>query len=266
MIPDSTLVWTKRGYSNIADLTPGDKVLSYNQARGCTEYDQIGSIKTEWMQQGLIGLKQCATDLLLTPDHPLLIINPKTKELSRIAINDLFMRNGGKFNKLLTNKAFEPYKRTHDIEDVKWVARLAVSSCRFRIPPLYQDVIEELLKDITGYEAQVWLNTFFHWGILRSRTQYMKTCMLRNQTIRDMLYHVAPRAGVGTYYGPFKTKAKHHLWQQAFSIAKQGNTNIVREHWCQNRHVGIFYTLSTKNGNFVGKQGSCTIPVACDYS
>jgi len=266
MIPDKVLVWTTRGYQNIANLTPGDRVLSYNPERGCSEYDKIGYIQTDWKQQGLIGLRQCATYLLLTPDHPLLIINPKTKELTRTAINELFMTGGGKYKKLLMNKPFEPYKRTNDLEYIKWTARLAVSSSRFNVPPLYQDVIEEAIKDITGYEAQIWLNTFFHWGILRSRAQYMKTCMLRNRTIQDMLYHVAPRAGAGTYYGPFKTKAHHHLWQQAFSIAKQGDTNITRDHWCQDRHEGIFYSLSTKNGNFLGKQGSCTIPVACDYS
>src|SRR5690348_9165227 len=103
MIPDKVQVWTTRGYQNIANLTPGDKVISYNESKGCSEYDQIGSITTDWKQQGLIGLKQCATDIALTIDHPLLIINPKTKEVSRLAINDLFLQNGGKNKKLLMN-------------------------------------------------------------------------------------------------------------------------------------------------------------------
>jgi hypothetical protein len=266
MIPDRIKIWTPRGYTHAGDLTPGDKVLSYNPSRGCTEYDTITMVQTDWRQLGLMGLKQASIFISVTPDHPLLIINPYTKELSRIPVEELFLKNGGKYKTFLTNKPFEPFKQNNSLEDVEWTARLAVSTSRFNQAPLYWDIIEPIIRDITALEARAWLNTFFHWNILRRRTQYMKTCLLRNEAVKAMLYHVAPRAGVGTYYGPFKTKAHFSKWTQALSIAKEGNTNITRLQWATDRHEGIFFKLATRNGNALARFGSSTFPIACDYS
>lgn len=266
MIPDRIKIWTTRGFTHAEDLTAGDKVISYNPSRGCTEYDTIASVQTDWQQLGLMGLKQASIFISVTPNHPLLIINPYSKELSRIPIKELFLKNGGKYKQFLTNKPFEPFRRTNSIEDIEWTARLAVSSSRFNQGVLYPNEIYPVIENLTALEAQAWLTTFFHWNILRRRTQYMKTCLLRSDAVKAMLYHVAPRAGVGTYYGSFKTKAHYSKWTQAFSIAKEGNTNITRLHWAMDRHEGLFYNIATKNGNALAKFGSSTYPIACEYS
>lgn len=266
MIPDRVLIWTTRGYVNVGEVTVGDKVISYNEKRGCTEYDTIGSVHTEWKQQGLIGIKHASMQFVLTADHPLLVINPYTKELSRPIADDLFMHATGKYQKLLANKMFEPYNRSQQLDDVEWTARLAASSSRHKAPPLYSDVIEDSIRDLTGVEAQAWLTTFFHWNILRARTNYMKTTLLRSNFVKAMLYHVAPRAGVGTFIGPYKVKANHYRFNHAFSITREGDIQIQREHWCADRQDGILYNISTRNGNFLAKYASSTLPIACEYS
>jgi hypothetical protein len=266
MIPDRVHIWTARGFRNIGDVAVGDRVISYNPSRGCTEYDSIGSVQTEWKQKGLIGINRVGTNLLLTPDHPMLITNVRTKQLDRIKADDLFMSTFGRGNKLLMNRPFEPYCRQQPIEDVEWLARLAASSSRHKAPPLYYDAIEDGLRDITAQEAQAWLTTFFHWNILKARPNYMKTTLLRSSFVRAMLYHVAPRAGVGTYLGPYRNKPNHKRFVQAFSITKTGDSQIQREHWCADRQDGILYNLTTKNGNFLAKFGSSTFPMACEFS
>lgn len=265
MIPDTVLVWTKRGYQNIANCHVGDEVISYNPIRGCTEKDSIESIETEWKQQGLLGIRHSYASLMMTPDHPLLIINPRTKELDQISIDDLFMNSFGIKKRILTNKIFEPGAQRYSLDDIAWSARLAVSFSRYRHPPLYSDVIHEYIDDITGIEAQTWLETFFHWNILRPNTNFMKTCLLRSSFIKDMLYHVAPRAGVGTWYGSYVTRAnRFKIPTQAFSITPETDVLPQKLNWCADRHEGVLYNISTRNGNFLAKFRTSTIPIACN--
>lgn len=264
MIPDRVLIWTTRGYQHVGELTVGDKVISYNPERACMEYDKVEYLETGWQSRGLIGIQHSYGSFLLTPDHPIPIINPYTRELQYEKIDDLFMSQTGKYKRVLTNKLFEPGTRRYSTDDIEWIARLAVSSSRFKMAPLYWDTIQEVVQDITGIEAREFLTTFFHWNILRSKPLYLKTCLLRNESIKAMLYHVAPRAGVGTFFGSLKTKAAYYKWVQGFSIAREGDLNITRQNWCADRHEGIFYNLATKNGNFLAKFGSSTIPIACN--
>lgn len=266
MIPSDVLIWTPRGYKPIGDLTVGDKVISYNADKGYSEYDTIGGISTEWKRQGLIGLKQSSINLLVSPDHPLLIIDPLSKELTRIPADDLFMKKTGVAQRLLANKMFEPYKRSNDMEYIAWTARLAASSARFKRPVLYSDEINSCLADICGEEAQLWVNTFFHWNVLRSRPVYMKTILTRNDFIKDMLYHVIPRAGSGTYWGPYRTRQKYIRHVYAFSTAKECDKNIEKHHWCAERQDGLMFNMKTGNGNFLGKMKWSTMPVACNFT
>lgn len=266
MITDKTLIWTERGYINIDNLYVGDKVISYNADRHCTEYDAISWIHTDYQYCGLLGVKHAVINFLVSLDHPILLINAHTKEVQRSIIDDHFMKTLNYKKRLLTNKVFEPYQRSMDLDYVEWTARLAASSSRHRFAPLYSDVIEECIKDLTAVEAQAWLTTFFHWNVLRPQVNYMKTTLMRSAFTKDMIYHVAPRAGVGTYQGFFKTKAHFGLWVQAFSICKEANANLTKTNWAAGRHEGIMYNVATRNGNFLARHGYSTFPMACKYT
>lgn len=250
MIPDRTLIWTPRGYKNIRDLSVGDKVISFNPDKGYMEYDEVFSIKTDFYIGGLLGVKKVGCHFLLTPAHDILFINTKSRDTKRVPIEDRFMENAGGRNLLLGVKPFEPYKRSVDFDDVRWSARMAASSCRQDIPPLYEDKIWDIIKDITAPEAQEWLNTFFTWNILKPNPNYMRTVLMRNWFVRNMLYHVAPRAGVSTYWGPYRTKT---WFQNAFSLTKEGDHQLQRIHWRADRHESIVYNIKTKNGNFLAR-------------
>jgi hypothetical protein len=267
MIPDRILVWTTRGYQNIENVHVGDRVISYNAARNCTEYDTVSAIHTEYVSTGLIGIKKVGLHCLMTPEHPLLVTNVYTKEVERIAAEDLFMRKLSKKKAVISNRMFEPYRRTQDIADVEWTARLAASSSRHSAPPLYNDAIWDVLKDLTAEEAQAWLTTYFGWNIMHPRLHYGKTTLLRSKFVRNMLYHVAPRAGVGTYWGPYKPRGNHNIYISAFSITLQRDIPIShRTSWCADRQNGIIYNISTKNGSFLARYLGGTFLMACDYT
>lgn len=264
MIPDRILVWTTRGYQQIGNVAVGDRIISYNESRGCTEYDEVLAIETEYVRMGLIGIKQIGLHYISTPDHPVLLIDQKTRELDRVPIEDLFMRKTGKNKAIISNKMFEPSQRTLDLDYLEWTARLAASSSREKMPVLENDLIWDSLGEITGPEAQHWLNTFFHWNILKPRNHYMKTILMRNSFVRDMLYHVAPRAGVGTYWGSIRTHPRVNKFVMAFSITKEKEHIIsVPEQWRADRHVGIVYNITSRNGSFLARYLGGVFLLAC---
>ncbi len=265
MIPDKILVWTPRGYTHAQDLSPGDRVISYNPARNCTEYDRVSQVKTEYKHVGLIGVKKMTMHFTVTPDHPVLLTDLKTRELTRVVIDDLFMSKTPKGKALLGLKPFEPYKRSRTDEEIQWTARMAATSSRHMRPPLHNDEIWDCIKDITGEEAQLWLNTFFHWDILRPRIHFMKTVFQRSSFVRDMLYHVGPRAGVTTYWGQHKTR--WNTSRNAFSIGiEQDHILTSTEQWRADKHDGTIYNISTQNGSFLAKYFGGTFLMGCNLS
>lgn len=268
MLPDRMLIWTaSKGFTDVKNVYVGDKVISYNPARNCTEYDTISSISTDYVRRGLIGLNKADLHFLLTPDHPIMTINPYTKEVTRQPAENLFMRRTGKYTRIIGNRVFEPYRRTQDLDQVEWTARLAASSSRHDAPSKYADIIWDCLRDINGEEAQLWLNTFFHWNILKSRHNYMKTALMRSHWVRNMLYHTAPRAGVGTYWGSYKNKSYHYKYINAFSIGIESDHKIWNGTlWRADRQEGIVYNISTRNGSFLARYLGGTFLLACNYT
>lgn len=265
MIPDRILIWTTRGYQSIGELSPGDKVISYSEDRHCTEYDTVTSINTEYAQCGLLGIKKMTLHYLMTPEHPVLITDLKTNKLMRVPIEDLLMNNSNRHEAVLGCKPFEPYKRTQDLDDIKWSARLAASSARHKTSARHSDKIWHYIRDINGEESQHWINTFFNWNILQRRTNFQKTIFMHNSFVRDMIYHVAPRAGVTTYWGPHKTKAG--IYASAFSVGLPRNEKISSTfQWRADRQDGIIYNISTKNGNFLARYLGGTFLMACNYT
>lgn len=264
MIPDRILIWTPKGYKQIGDLAVGDRIISYNELRGCTEYDEVLAIETEYVRMGLIGIKQIGLHYISTPDHPVLLIDKKTRELESIPIEDLFMRKTAKNKAIVSNKMFEPYQRSQDLDYLEWTARLAASSSREKMPVIENAVIWDSIKEITGPEAQHWLNTFFHWNILKPRNNYMKTILMRNSFVRDMLYHVAPRAGVGTYWGLMRTHPRVKNFVMAYSITKE-KENIIysANQWCADRQEGIVYNITSRNGSFLARYLGGVFLLAC---
>jgi len=267
MIPDRILIWTTRGYQNVNNVHVGDRVISYNPKRNCTEYDTISNIETKYVQQGLLGIKKMDLHYLLTPDHPILTINPYTKETNRLPIDKLFMKKTNAKLNIIGNRIFEPYRRTQDSEHLEWTARLAASASRQESPSHYSEIIWDSLRNINGEEAQIWLNTFFHWNILKPRPIFMKTILLRSKWARDMVYHTAPRAGVGTFWGPYKNKAYHYKYIQAFSIGKNSDHSIHHKaQWRADRQEGIVYNISTQNGSFLARYLGGTFLLACNHT
>lgn len=265
MIPDRTLVWTEKGYTHINYISPGDKVISYNPARNCMEYDVISAIETDWYEGGLLGIKSVGLNCLYTPDHPILMTDLVTRELSRVVIDDMYLKKTKKNEGLLTPKPFEPYCRKQEDDKLQWTARMAATSARHKRPPLFNNEIWDCLKDINAEEAQIWLNTFFHWNILQSKPHYMKTIFMHNPFVLDMVYHTAPRAGVSTYWGPHKTRKG--IYMSALSICLEKDITIYnRARWRADRQNGTIYNISTRNGNFLGKYLGGTLLSACNYT
>jgi len=268
MIPNKIRVWTaSKGYVDIEEVNIGDKVISLNTKRNCTEYDTVSNIQTDYVHKGTIGFKKADLHFTLTPDHPLMIINPFTKEIIRKPIDDMFMRGTGKHARVVGNRLFEPYKRGQDTELIQWTARMAATASRQVSPPLYYDEIWNCLKDITGEEAQIWLQTFFHWNILKYRPFCMKTVLLQNKWVKEMVYHTAPRAGLGTYWGSLRNKSYHHKFIQALSITKSSDVVVGSKlQWRADRHEGIVYNISTQNGSFLARYLGGTFLLACNYT
>lgn len=264
MISDAVQLWTPLGFKSIGDISAGDRTISYNEHKGYNEYDSFDTVETTWRNIGTIGVHKVGYSFTQTTDHPILVFNRKTKLLNRMPIDKKFMHSMLTNNVLLSNMPFEPYRRSNELDYIEWTARMAASFSRQVAPPLCLNEIWGVLKDITAIEAQVWLNTFFHWGILKPRVNFMKTILLRSSFVRSMLFHVAPRAGVAAYWGSY-VRPGYHLGTYAFSIGINGLNPVAKSNWRAGRHEGIMYSVATKNGNFLAKHAGSTMLLACNY-
>lgn len=268
MISIDTRIWTNRGWKYYDDLIYGDKVISYNEDKGYNEYDRISSLRSEYREEGIIGLRFKSMHQRISRDHDFLLINTNTKELKRINAEELFFSSLRYAWLILYNRPLEPYTRSYDMEDLKWSARWAASFAQVKNFSTYPQELLDHIHDIRGLEARQWLDTFVHWNIKRaaSRTWNYAVC-LRNHDVRDMLFHVGPRAGVGVQWSPHRGYAfkPGGMWSIKLSSIKDVSMNRWQKTgWFRERYEGLMYNIATSNGNFLARTKKGTFLIACD--
>lgn len=251
-----TRVWTPFGYRYADDLYMGEKVISFNPERGVCEYDTIEGIELEYTRCMGYGITSKSLRQHLTPDHPLLFWNDKEKKLTPKPIEDRFMYSmaPGRTTSILCHALFEPYKQTQDPEDIKWSARMAASIAWHKRAKLN---VENIVNDLGGYEAQLWLDTFFHWNKMQKNSTWMATVKLNNLEVREAVLNIAPRAGVGAKWYMLKGK-------NVISISSNGEVAPMTVNgWFKYPIDGITFNLTTRNGNILIKSYNSTSLVAC---
>jgi hypothetical protein len=251
----ATRIWTAFGYLFADDLYIGEKVISFNPERGVCEYDQIQGVQIEHKQCMGYGVNSKSMRQILTPDHPILIWDDKLKTLDRVPIQDKFMSPLMKDKKVLLHALFEPYHRSQDMEDIKWSARIAATMASHRRVTI--DIMD-IVKDLGGYEAQSWLDTFFHWNKLMSGKNWMKTVNLSNMNIRDIVFHIGPRAGVGIKYYIYNTR-------QFISMTTDGTASpFSYSGWFKQTIDEPVFNVTTRNGNVLARSSNGTFLIACN--
>lgn len=252
----ATRIWTPFGYIFVDDLYIGERVISFNPDRGVCEYDEIKSIEIQHKSCMGFGINAKSMRQLLTPEHPIMLWNFKTKELRRVPIKDKFMRSmSGDNNSVLLHALFEPYKRSQELEDIKWSARMAASLSSHRRA---RSNIFDIPKDLGGYESQIWLDTFFHWNRLTPMRNWMATVTLNNNEVRDTLFNVAPRAGVGIKSYRFRQKS-------LVSITVDGAVYpTIYNSWFKQPIDEQVFNLTTRNGNVLARSSNGTFLLACN--
>jgi hypothetical protein len=262
MIHD-TLIWTKRGWLNSEELIIGDTIISYNPSRNCTEYDKISYIKIDYITSAVFGLKTHSMNLAITPDHPFLIKNNIKKISERKTMDDVFLSSFNKPNTVLYTAGFEPYCVSQDLDDVAWSARVASSFGNVRYMPIeYSNTIWNIVEELGALEAQHWIDVFFHWTVLENGTYWSKATKLRNRQTRDMVYHIAPRAGFGTRFMPNPKR----IGQWIIGLSTQNAPSIRRVNWYRDRIEGSFFNIKTKNGSFLARKTGGTFLCPCDIT
>lgn len=248
-----TRIWTPYGYLFAEDLYIGEKVISFNPARGVCEYDTVSQIEIEERRCMGLGLNSKSMRVLLTPDHDLLVWNNKLKVLSRVSIESRFMLGySSKQKSILAHAVFEPYKRSQAEADIEWSARMAATISRHKRAMLD---VGNIIDDLGGYEAQLWIDTFIHWNKLLRGRNWMGTAHLANRQVRDVIYNIAPRAGVGARW---YIKGNYPL------VSIPINGYIYQPLWFKEPLNGLMFNLTTRNGNVLMKSAHGTCLVACN--
>lgn len=259
----NTLIWTKRGWLKAEELTVGDITISYSLSRNCTEYDSISEISLDYGIKPIFGLKSHSLNLALTPDHPFIEVDFLYKEMKRLTIDDKFLSFYGRNKSVLYTAPFEPYAKSNDLDDIAWSARLAASfGNNISIPLRYQKDIWEIIENISGLEARHWIDVFFHWGILEPGTYWSKATKLHNKQVRDMVYHVAPRAGFGTRF--MRNPKRRGQW--LIGLSTQNQCQVQKTSWYRDRVEGYFFNIKTRNGSFLGRAKGGTFLCPCDLT
>jgi hypothetical protein len=238
-------IWTPYGYTPVQDLYIGEKIISFNPDRGVCEYDSIQQIEIEYMSCMGMGLNAKSMRQLMTPDHPVLHWNSKTKTLIRYPAQERFMYSltAGRPIAILHHALFEPYKRSQTMEDIRWSARMAASISNHKRAKLD---VGNILDDLGGFEAQEWLDTFFHWHRLQRCYGWSWTVKTSNKEVKRLILDIAPRAGVG---------AKAHYTNGSLMISVTHNGEICKiskkNGWFNLPINDLVFNLTTKNGNFL---------------
>lgn len=259
-----TQIWTARGWKNIDGVFVGDKTISYNPQRNCTEYDEVSNIILDYKSSHLLGYRFKSVSIYTTKDHPLILVNNKTDEIYRKPIDDLFLSRILGNKRIIYNRWFEPYRITQDTEDVLWSARMASTFLRTKelMPEEYKDQIWNIIYDLNGIQAQQWIEQFYSWSRQVPSAIWMHSTLLHNRQVRDMLFHVGPKAGLGVqvHSGFGKNSTKKFI-----SVSNTADINIYSlKNWKQERHVGHIFNVTTRNGNFLARSNSGTYIIACN--
>lgn len=263
MIYSDTLIWTKRGWLKAEELIIGDIVISYNPARNCMEYDRAGWIKIDYGIHPIMGLKSHSINFALTPDHPFLLKNNTKKTLERKTMNDVFLSSFNPNKTILYSAPYEPYLISGNLEDVAWTARAASSFGNVRAMPI--DIFHQIwniIDDLAGLEAQHWIDVFAHWDVLMPGTYWSKATKLKNRQVRDMVYHIAPRAGFGTRFMP----SPKRIGQRIIGLSTQNAPQIRSINWYRDRVEAHFFNIKTKNGSFLARKTGGTFLCPCDIT
>lgn len=255
-------VWTKRGWMKSENLLVGDTIISYNPQRNCTEYDKIYGIETDYGSYHLLGIKTKSYYNLTTKDHPLMTYDKTDKQMTRRPIDDVFLSLFIKKHKVIYNRPFEPYDITLDENDVLWSARLAASFASIRHMPVeYKMQIWNIIENINGIQAQEWIQAAFYWTIPYADHNWMKAMPLRCVELRDMIFHVGAKAGVGIKYGP-STRIKRKAW--IIYVSDSQDLSVKGSLWIQEKTVGHVFNIVTENGSFIARRNSSSFISACE--
>lgn len=259
----NTLVWTKRGWLRSEELVIGDVVISYNPFRNCAEYDSVFSIEIDYGIKPIMGLRTHSMNMCVTPDHPFILVNNFRKTVERKLIEDCFLSSYKKSKSVLYSSPFEPYLQHSNLDDIAWSARLASSFSNVRAMPLelFQQAWNTV-ENISGLEARHWIDVYFHWNVLQSGTYWSKAVPMTNRQSKDLVYHVAPRAGFGARF--MRNPRNSRQWMMGLSVNYK--PAIIKDNWYQDRIEGFFFNIRTKNGNFLGRKTGGTFLCACDVN
>lgn|SRR6185436_18982500 len=258
-------IWTNRGWQYDNGLMVGDKVISYNPKRNCTEYDTIRHIQTEYKTQHFLGMKFKGLNINLTKDHPVIIYDESINQTERKPMDDIFMTKfANRKDAVLYNSWFEPYDINIDNDDLLWSARLAASFTITKyIPGEYRDQIWNVIENINGYQAQEWINELLSWNKQVSGRQWMKSIRLSNRDVRAMIFHVGVKAGLGVKFRPPSLIMKDRTW--IISVASTSHAlPDPRKSYSQIRETTQSFNIATRNGSAMMQYQAGTFLVACE--
>lgn len=261
MIVYNTQAWTNHGWVWLDNLTPGDKVMSINHEKNYAEYDTVYSIKQEYMNTGIMGLHTKSMNMLVTRDHPIMLVDQSNQTVTRKPVEQIFNKSIKLHEYVLYNRMFDPHIKTNKIEDIKWSAQVAAIYCHSKALPKELKKAIDLTLNFGGYEARIWLDEFYHWNILRKTTAaFMYGVYLENIMVKNALFNIAPRAGCGIIWklSDFNKKLMAHLTSTAdIKPSSLGN-------WYLCPWQGNMIDVTTKNGNFLARKSQGTFYIACN--
>ncbi len=266
MIASEIQVLTSRGWKDYNNLYIKDKIISYNKDKKHTEDDYIYTIETSYIEEAIIDLTFKSMKQMVTRDHPMIIVDANTKEIEIREARDCFTKSFNRRYPILYNRGYETYKRTQDIEDIKWAARYLASYSTTRYFDQYPSKAVEIISDLTEIEAKQFIDTFCHWNVkLRTTRAWNYIVHLRNFDVRDMLIHVATRAGIGAQWSIHNTPRMNANPKWCIKFAADSDAFIKRltGHWSTYRYEGVMYNISTNNGNFLAKTWRGTFLIGC---
>lgn len=260
MISNDHLIWSN-GYKEPEDLKIGDPLRSLDPLTGKTVDDFVIDIEYDEVATSYNGFRGLCMNQLVSPDHPILSINLHTNNISRPTISSKMM-TASQRNVMVIASPYKLYERNNDLEQVKWSARIAAVYAQHDLFLTDQDSIQ-YSKNLTGYEARVWLGTFMDWNVLRPYPTWMKTVYLRNYIVRDMIFDIAPRAGVGVHFSPYYWSRipKDGMW--VIKLTKNSHVYVTTDKWVMQRYEGPVFNITNNNGSILVLRKNGTFLVAC---